>query len=189
MKKFLVILLIIISFSAIITNDNLNSFFSKKKSDLIQRDKYFHKLSFKYYGTPKYNKELALINQAVILNSDLDLNENNLIIPSFDALIHLYETYDMSLANNIVQKVPNNKLSAKNSIKIKLFESSMAPPFVGIVIILAVVLGYILGRKRSKREIRLANLSLNPNKKTNNKNEKDLVTVQNKDELLINFRE
>ena len=184
MKKIFIVLLVIGLLGALITNDNLIHFFQKIKTKQLQKNEYFKKLSLKYYGSPNYGKELALINQTLKLNTIS--SEEEMIIPSLDALIQFYETYDISLTTQEVLSNQNAELSPQNLIQRKLFKSSIVPPFVGVIIILAITIGYILGRKRSKRELKLNFHNMN---KPSGEMENDLATIQNKDEILIDYKE
>ena len=183
MKKYLTLLLINSLLVALILNNNFLDLFNKINNPQSQSKEYFKKLSLRYYGTDKYGKELAIVNQKVCLKSIKD----DIIIPSVDALLNIYETYDMAVGNNITKELFPENDSAQNQITIKLLESSILPPFIGLIIIMAMVAGYFIGRKRSKND--LTKLIFNQKKNSGLDDEKNLINVQNKDEFLINFKQ
>lgn len=187
MKKLCALIFIVGLFAALITNDYWLSLFSKMNRTRTTGGDFFRDLSLGYYGTPEYSDELALVNQAVIRNSYLD--DHGLIIPSLDAIRRLYETYDFSLAQQIIPQIMGQETNSifKRYHPIKVFQSSISLPLIGIGFIVAIIIGYLLGKRQNKRELRIAQLNLlpKPDKKRNRGNRLD--SIRNNDELLVHF--
>ena len=72
----------------------------------------------------------------------------------------------------------------------QLFESSIMPPLIGVIIILAMAIGYLLGKRRTKKEIaELTKLNFKQQENFDAEDEIDLRNIKNKDELLLKFKE
>ena len=124
MKRFVLLFLMISLFLAFASNGKIKDYLKQYKIDQVQRSEFFNNLSQKYYGTPKFGNELAIINQKLELKQDTA--EYEIIVPSIKSVKRLYENYDISLADEIIQNL-NSEKNGRDYLRgqIQLFQSSV----------------------------------------------------------------
>ena len=82
----------------------------------VSKGEYLSKLSLKYYGTPDYWRELALINRAP--NPDLVYPEEGILIPDLEAVKELKKAKTITAVNSLVEKL--ERTVARNETKPKV---------------------------------------------------------------------
>ncbi len=143
MKKIFNGLLILGFALALFTNDHFLNLFHKNHQDV---NEFYADLSARYYGTPVYGKSLAIINQAAVFQKGMTHSE--LIVPSREAIIRLYEHYNMTNANRILTNagLMENKLQRLERHGIQ--KSVVFFPIGGVLLFAAGVFGYKLSHKK-----------------------------------------
>jgi len=177
-KKFLLVLLIASVLVVLLTSNRVINMFNNSSNQQINRSDYFKKLSLKYYDSDQFGKRLAFINQNVVHEDDA------LIIPTEASLIRMTGAFDLYAMD---QKSPIEKANrfSQKSITIAFLEGSIIPPIAGLLILLAVVIGYIWGHNRAaKTHDECDDLKNIQYRKAINR-----ITVRSNDELVVRFKE
>ncbi len=104
MKKTLIIFVLVSVVFGFYSKENIlwckKLLFNDPTYHTIQAGEYFSKLSQQYYGTPKYWRELALVNRAP--NKDLVVPGEKVIIPGLEAIKQLSHSRTLTAVNEIV---------------------------------------------------------------------------------------
>ncbi|MCH8126630.1 hypothetical protein IIC38_11800 [candidate division KSB1 bacterium] len=83
----------------------------------VEKGEYLSQLSIKYYGTPDYWKELALINRAP--NPNLVHPNENIIIPDLESIKQLHKAKTITKVNKLVRNLENVMIHPKKVEKVK----------------------------------------------------------------------
>ena len=145
----------------------------------IQRKAFFEQLSVKYYGSPKYYRQLDAVNQKLKF-SQLQ-KHTDIIVPTLNAI-------QKSYYRNLPQTQRNTKEDTRKQgtiYYISPFYSSLAHTYIGIIFIIALALGFLLGRLKIRKGNNRNNILSFLNKKTE---DDDIEVVSNRDEFLINYK-
>jgi hypothetical protein len=104
MKKYLLGLIILLSFSYVMLPDAIGWCTRQILNDpityAIEPGDYLSKISLKYYGTAKYWQELALINRAP--HSDLVFPGEVVLVPSREVIEELHRARNFSKVNQLI---------------------------------------------------------------------------------------
>lgn len=130
MKKMIVYLAAVALFVGGITRESFlwRLFLDQPFVHNIEEGEYLSKLSVKYYGTPDYWKELALINRAP--DPNLVYPEENILIPDIESIRQLHEAKSITNVNELVHKIErsmSNNRTAKMERPAVETESPMKP--------------------------------------------------------------
>jgi len=131
--KKIIIFFVVVGISLL--SYNYFSIFRMSQTPGNQQSLYFEKLAFKYYGDRTYGRYLQQLNQ----NANLEtlVSEQQLIVPEKWAMIRFYSENRVSLPSNTnVIDFPSDSV----------FRSSMFHPAIGIVVIVALIIGFLMGR-------------------------------------------
>ncbi len=145
----------------------------------IQRKAFFEQLSVKYYGTPNYYRQLDAVNRK--LNFNQLHKHTDIIVPTLNAIQKSYYKNSRQTQRNMKKDDDHQSTIWRTSP----FYSSLAHTYIGIIFVVALALGFLLGRIKIRKNDDSNNVLSYFNKKKDND---DVEIIRNRDEFLIHYK-
>jgi len=167
MKRSLIVPLVLMLAFALITNSYVINFITDTFRNAGSSDDFFEQLSKKYYGTDNFSNGLAIVNQAILLETGYP-DESMMIIPTKRALITLYNNYDM-VNGQVVAKRVMEEVALRQGTKDSRYpqlESKVLSPIQGLILMGALILGFLIGKKSNHSIKHITDTSFYPAKQT-----------------------